>query len=147
MYSVNKRNIDIELPRALTVKIYHDAVSDRMITFGRVLELAQLRADLIAHDKLGHNGGLLHIVTEDGNYEDSNIDYCLEQLRSDDWKSGYWGDVLTAEDIASQLCIAERLRELTVFERECVVDGTTMVEDLYNFLMNGDPSGITGANN
>jgi len=123
------------------LKKWHDAINSKTMSFDRCLELAPLRALLIEHDNTVSNGGCLHIVTEDGNFEDDSVDWCINYMESGEWKEVH-GKWFTDEQVAEQLELAKQLRELTEWEREMVCNGETMNEDVFNFLMNGDHSGV-----
>ncbi len=123
------------------LKAWRAAVDSKTVSFDRVLELASLRALLIEHDNTQSNGGCLHIITDDGNYDDGSIDYCIKYIESGDWREHH-SEWVTEEDAINQLDIAKQLRELTEWEREMVDQGSTMNEDVCDFLMNGDPSGV-----
>jgi hypothetical protein len=123
------------------MKRWHDAIDAKTMTFDRCIELAPLRALLIEHEKTASNGGCLHIITEDGNYDDSCIDYCIESIESGEWRKHH-AEWVTEEEALNQLAIAKQLRELTEWEREMVDNGTTMNEDVFNCLYNLDASGV-----
>lgn len=86
------------------------------------------------------NGGALHIVVEDGNYEDGSIKWCIDHIKSGNYKRendelDYPID-LTPEDIQRQLDIAEALMQLTEEQREMVCGGFTHTEYVFNALHN-----------
>ena len=122
-------------------KLWCDAIDAKTMMFDRCLELAPLRALLIEHNKTSSNGGCLHIITEDGNYTDDDIDWCIELIESGEWRQvqSAW---VTEEQAQNQLNIAKQLRLLTEWEREMVDNGTTMNEDVLNVLYNLDVSGV-----
>ena len=122
-------------------KRWRESIDLKTMSFDRCLELASLRALLIEHDKTQSNGGCLHIITEDGNYEDGHIEYCIEYIESGEWRK-YHGEYVSEEDAINQLNIAKQLRKLTKWEREMVNSGCTINEDVFNFLMNGDLAGV-----
>ena len=123
------------------MKQWHDSIGAKTMGFDRCLELASLRALLIEHDKTASNGGCLHIITEDGNYEDGHIDYCIEYIESGAWREHH-SEWVTEEEAQNQLNIAKQLRGLSEWEREMVDNGTTMNEDVFNALYNLDVSGV-----
>jgi hypothetical protein len=101
------------------------------LSFDRCLELAEVRRMFLKHEASVINGGALHIVTEDGNIEDSNIQFCITQIESGEWQREmrkYHCDY-SDEDMAQQLKLAKALLGLTELERECVLDGSTLSEE------------------
>jgi len=120
---------DQEIAKQELRKKWRESIDRKTMTFDRCLELAPLRALLIEHDKTQSNGGCLHIVTEDGNYEDSDIDYCIDSIESGRWRE-YHGEYVSEEDAINQLNIAKQLRELTKWEREMVNNGCAMEQAL-----------------
>lgn len=139
--AIPKKNVDKILTEKQKLKKWRNAIDAKTMGFDRCLELTSLRALLIEHDSTQSNGGCLHIITEDGNYDDDCIDYCIKSIESGDWREHH-SEWVTEEDAVNQLSIAKQLRELTEWEREMVCNGDTMNEDVFNFLMSGDPSGV-----
>lgn len=121
-------------------KSWSDAIDSQTMSFDRVLELAELRKMILIHDNEENNGGMLHIVTEDGNTEDDNIEWCITYMESESWKEHH-GDT-TPERHEKQLLLAKELLKLTSYERKMVIGGNTMSEGVFDLLYNIDPSGI-----
>ena len=75
----------------------------------RIARAAALAAEVYEHNAVGGN---LHIVLDDWNLEDHNIDYCLEQIGRGGWEG---------RDDPAQLAVerecGELLRALTEDER------------------------------
>ncbi len=139
--SNKSEGIDPEYQRMKRMEIWFDAVNAKTMSFDRCVELAPLRALLVEHHKTQSNGGCLHIITEDGNYEDDHVQWCIDYIESGEWRKVH-SEWVTEDDAVNQLKIAKMLLNLTEWEREMVDNGTTMNEDVFNCVMNGDPSGL-----
>jgi hypothetical protein len=63
--------------------------------------------------ELNPTGGSVHIITDDGNYEDSAIDHCIWYAKT---KKDYWGE-----------CIAKALQEFNLNERKQIVENPTEI--------------------
>jgi len=102
-----------------------------IFSLDKILELAELRKLLLwASDNLPIHSPL-HIIVEDGNYDDSDVDFCsLATMDS------YWREKLSPEDIQECKKIIKLLRPLTPEQREMVDTGTVITEDLHNLLYN-----------
>lgn len=104
------------------------SVQDVVTFFPLMQEAKRLQSVLV-------NGGALHIILEDGNYQDSNIQYCIEHIQSGEYaKSDYCDD----EELDGQLIFAKALLPLTEQQREMVCENKTCTEDLFNLVMNHD---------
>lgn len=84
------------------------------------------------------NGAALHIIIEDGNYDDCCVDWCLYFIESGDWsevckKEDY---SYTDEDNGKMLRVLELMKPLTEEQREMVMEGKTITEDLFDILYN-----------
>ena len=123
------------------LKAWRDAIESRIISFDRCAELAPVRNMLARHNAAHPKESILASITRDGNYDDDSVEWAISHILSGDWIKVY-GDVCTGKEAQQQLKLAQKLKELAPFEREMVVRGTTINEDVYNFLMSGDPSGI-----
>lgn len=109
--------------------------SDEYMTIEQAVALYPLRQEVIWVEDNISNGGALHIIVEDGNYEDGHIDYCIEHIKSGEWKK-YHSDVMSDDDAIRMLDIALALKELTEQQREMVCVGECITEKAFNKLFN-----------
>lgn len=84
------------------------------------------------------NGAALHIIIEDGNFEDEDLKYCKDYILSGDWNNICleYGYSYTNEDNLKMLRIIELMEPLSVEKREMISCGNTMTEDLFDNLYN-----------
>lgn len=108
-----------------------------LMTMDRAIELADIRKMVIEHEGIWCNGGALHIVTEDGNTEDENIQYCIDVIESGEWQEETKDSFDASDELMDkQLVLAKALLSLSEFERECVLDGNVICEKTFNKLFN-----------
>ena len=113
-------------------------------SFEMVLELLPIYREVQWVESELNSGGALHIVIEDGNYEDDNVLHCINRIESGDYVKfmNEYADtdgLEFQEDQARQLKLAKDLLDLPENVREMVCEGKTMTEELFNHLYNGDP--------
>jgi len=90
------------------------------------------------------NGGALHIVIEDGNYEDEDVQWCRDYISSGEYKKNLaeWGYYYPDDmRIDEQLQLAQELLELTEQEREMICENSFITERLFDYLFNGEDDG------
>lgn len=94
-----------------------------------MIELKKIREDIKWMESLEINGGPLHIIVEDGNINDSCIEYCINILHKND--IDYWRENTdcTDEDYDRMLKLAESLLGLPEHYREMVNNGNTITEE------------------
>jgi len=111
-----------------------------MLLFSEVENLLPLYREIKWLEGLGISGGALHIVVEDGNYKDSDVQHCIDWIRSGNYReqAKKLNHNITEDDIVRQLAIAEKLLELCKYTREMVCEGNTITEELFNFIYNTD---------
>jgi len=116
----------------------HDWLDKNILSFDILLANTELRELFVwAEDNL-NNGAALHIIVEDGNLEDSDIEYCENSIKSGEWdkfcKEG--GYSYTEQDNEKMLRILELMKPLTEEQREMIYTGNTITEDLFDLLYN-----------
>jgi len=84
------------------------------------------------------NGAALHIIIEDGNYEDDCVEHCENYINSGEWdkdcaKHDY---SYQPEDNEKMSRILELLKPLSEETREMLCNQTTITEDLFDLLYN-----------
>ena len=111
---------------------------DHFLSFDQVAVLIPLRKAIMWLENEQINGGALHIVVEDGNYEDSNIEFCIKNIESGEYAKSNkkWGMDISPEDVAKQLEIAKALMKLSENVRGMVCEGCGLTEELFNHLYN-----------
>jgi len=110
-----------------------------LMDFDRCVELQHIRKLCKEHEDNVINGGALHIVTEDGNYEDDCVQECIDYIESGEYKKRCDQSMdYDEEGERKQLILAKELIKLTEFERSCVIDGNTVSEEAFNRLYNED---------
>lgn len=109
----------------------------QFMPFDRCIELSELRADILWAEELPH-GGALHILVEDGDVEDAGIEYCINRIESGEYEQDLVSEGASVEsrDIPRQLKIVKHLQRLTFYERQMVNNGTTMTEEVFDYLFN-----------
>jgi len=111
---------------------------DHYLSFDQVRVLTPLREAILWLEAQNISGGALHIIVEDGNYTDENVDFCINYIKSGDYAHNIkqWKMDVSDEHIVTQLEIAEALRALSENVREMVCSGNGLTEDLFNHLYN-----------
>ena len=118
------------------IKQARDFLDDNILEFSDVLKHKELH-DLAkwCDDEL-INGSALHIIIEDGNYLNSNVDYCLEYILSGEWESNEEAYPVLANEKVKLLRILELMKPLTVEKREMIIEGSTITNKLFDLLYN-----------
>ena len=81
-------------------------------------------------------GAALHIIIEDGNYNDSSVDYCLNYMESGEWGKdcAEHGYSYSDDDNKKMLRVLELMKPLSEEKREMVMEGKTITEELFDLL-------------
>ena len=120
-----------------------DWLDENIICFGLIRQNEELITLFDWADNELCNGAALHIVIEDGNYEDSNIDFCENYITSGEWgeqcKKHGWS--YTTEDNTKMLRIIELMKPLSKEQREMLHGGKVITEDLFDLLYNSAANG------
>ncbi len=104
------------------------------MTLFDAVELCPLAKEANALEGLGCAFGALHIILEDGNYEDHHIQYCIDYV-----ESGAYQREKHATDPAlteRQLAFARNLLPLTPEYREMVCENKCITEELFEHIHN-----------
>lgn len=112
------------------------------LDFKAMAVLLPLWQEIQRHDDKISNGGALHIVTEDGNYEDDCIQFCIDYITSGEYREYTLTCYINIEemdaDIQRQLDIALALKEIPENARELVCNGCGITEELFDHLFNSE---------
>ena len=122
-------------------EITQKTFSENSLTVDRILELAEARALCKwAADNL-INGAALHIIIEDGNYQDSCVQFCKEFLESGEWekacREGEYG--YTQEDNERMLRLCVLFEGMTEQEREMIDNNSVITDELFSQIFNVKP--------
>lgn len=111
-----------------------DILKTDSLSFEQVIEYEDLYKECLWLEGNITNGGALHIVCEDGNYEDDHLDYCIGNIESGEYEK----DNEFACDADRQLKLAKGLRSIPENHREMVCTGTTITEKLFDRIYDQD---------
>jgi hypothetical protein len=111
-------------------------LDNEMADLDTLLSYASIRKEVLWVESNYNGGGALHIVIEDGNIEDVNIQWCIDQMEANVWE-GYAADVDDNEK-PRFLKLAKDLLELKHPYRELIINGGYITERLFNHLYNDE---------
>jgi len=107
-----------------------------ILGFDEVMKHKELRDLTVWCEAHFINGEALHIIIEDGNYADTNVEFCLKLIESGEWE-GYTEEYPERQnDKIKMLRVLELMRPLSEEQREMVMEGKTITEDLHDILYN-----------
>lgn len=108
-------------------------IADHTLTVDAVINLLPLMSEARRLEECLINGGALHIILEDGNYEDSHVQHCIDFIKSGEYAKKDWCD---AKEVDAQLKFAYALFALSEEQREMVCERKTVTEELFDLVMN-----------
>jgi hypothetical protein len=111
-----------------------DILKTDSLTFEEVIKYKDLYDECRWLNDNITNGGALHIVCEDGNYEDGHLDYCINYIESGEYENNY--EYACHAD--RQLKLAKDLRAIPEEHREMVNSGCTITEKLFDRIYEQD---------
>ena len=121
------------------IKTAREFLDKNILSFDDAVNNKELRDLALWCEENFCNGGAIHIIIEDGNYEDSDIEYCLNSIVSGEWsdlcKKHGWNED-TKEHNDNMLRVLELMKPLTEEKREMILEGKTTTEDLFDILYN-----------
>ncbi len=128
--AANKMDKTKSLTKFLNDNIFND--------IDKIIGLSELRSLIKWVNKEFLNGSALHIILEDGNYEDGHLEYCKSSLLAGDYdkESKLIGNALTEDEKNKMLRLIELMEPLTEQEREMIDSGNVITEELFYTLYN-----------
>ena len=120
------------------VKSAREFLDENILSFEDVLANKELHDLAMWSENNLCNGAALHIILEDGNYADDNVEYCLNYIKSGEWdKDCEENDYSYLEDDNKKMLrILELMKPLTEEQREMIIEGKTITEELFDLLYN-----------
>lgn len=112
------------------------ALDKHMADLDVLLSYADIRKEVIWVEDNYSGGGALHLPIEDGESEDTHIQYHIDNMESGVW-DGYASDV-KIEDRPRFLELAYSLIKLKSPYRELIINGVYLTEDLFDHIYNGE---------
>ena len=108
------------------------------LTYDAAIENKELRDLTVWCDDNLCNGAALHIIIEDGNYDDDSVTFCLDYIKSGEWNKRCIEEdySYTDDDNKKMLRVLELMAPLTEEYREMIMEGNTITDELFNFLYN-----------
>ena len=121
------------------IKIMQKLLDKNILSFDDAVNNKELRDLTLWCEENFCNGGALHIIIEDENYDDGDVEYCLKRIISGEWtaycKENGWEED-TEEHNEKMLRVLELMKPLTEEKREMIIEGKTITEDLLDILYN-----------
>lgn len=98
----------------------------------KLLSYAHARKLVLWAESLDIGGGALHVVIEDGNFDDRSIQWCLDQMLAGKWE-GY-ASLVKEWDRPKFVELAQELLAMPILYRELIICGGTVTEQVFDLL-------------
>ena len=111
-------------------------IDNEMAELDVLLSYADIRKEVLWVEENYKGGGALHLPIEDGDIDDGNIQYHIDNMEAGIW-DGYAADV-KEDDRDRFLKLAKDLLAIKMPYRELIINGSYITERLFNYLYNED---------